>query len=72
MKNALITGGIIGLLSALWLFILRWTGYSTENGQTAPFEYAVVAIPIIGLYLGVLNYKKNEKNNQLSFFEALL
>ncbi|WP_345948887.1 DUF4199 domain-containing protein [Mucilaginibacter sp. PAMB04274] len=72
MKNALITGGIIGILSALWLFILRWAGDSISNGQATSFEYAVVIIPIAGVFLGVLSYKKNEKENQINFFEALV
>ncbi|TSJ36326.1 DUF4199 domain-containing protein [Mucilaginibacter corticis] len=72
MKNALISGIVIGALSALWLFILLWTGVTTTKGQTSGFEYGVVIIPVAGVFLGVLSYKKNEKHNEINFFEALL
>jgi hypothetical protein len=73
MKNALITGVIIGLLSGLWLLITHWTGYSTSDPhQIAPFEYVSILIPIVGLYFGVRAYRENEKDGVISFFDALI
>jgi hypothetical protein len=71
MKNALIWGFVIGVLSAAWLFITHALGYDTYDDKTAPFEYLSILIPIIGLLLGVKSYKDNELGGKMGFLEAL-
>jgi ABC-type Fe3+ transport system permease subunit len=71
MKNALIWGGVIGVLSAAWLFITHALGYDTYDDKTAPFEYISVFIPIIGLFLGILSYR-NDQGGKMGFLEALI
>jgi hypothetical protein len=67
MKNALIWGAVIGILSAAWLFITHAMGYDT----TAPHEFISVFIPIIGLFFGILAYR-NELGGDMGFLEALV
>jgi ABC-type Fe3+ transport system permease subunit len=72
MKNALQSGLIIGILSGLWLFIMRWAGYTTFNDQVSPIEYISIVIPIIGLYFGVRSYRDKELKGNMGFLEALV
>lgn len=72
MKNAVSSGIIIGIMSVLWLFIMRWAGYTTFNDQVAPIEYFSVLIPLIGLFLGVWSYRQNELNGKMNFIEGLV
>lgn len=72
MKNAVQSGLIIGILSGLWLFIMRWAGYTTFNDQVSPIEYISIVIPIIGLYFGVRSYRDKELKGQMGFLEALV
>lgn len=73
MKNAFITGLIIGILSGLWLFAMHWMGYNTTGAhQIAPYEYFSVLIPFVGLYFGVRAYKYNEMGGVISFLEGLI
>ena len=71
MKNAFVTGFVIGVFSGTWLFVMHNFGYSNSGNHVAPIEYLSVLIPLIGVYIGVKSYKENEKDNSLSFFEAL-
>jgi hypothetical protein len=72
MKNAFQSGLIIGILSGLWLFIMRWAGYTTFNDQVSPIEYISILIPIIGLYFGVRSYRDKELKGNMGFLEALV
>ena len=76
MKNAVISGIIIGIVSGLWLFIMHWTGVSTASSMAAhevnPIEYASGLIPLIGLYFGVRGYRENYLGGQMSFLEGLV
>jgi hypothetical protein len=73
MKNAFLSGLIIGVLSGLWLFIMRWAGYDfVKDNNVSPVEYLSVLIPLIGLYLGVRSYREHEKGGMISFLEALI
>lgn len=73
MKNALITGIAIGILSGLWLFAMHWLGYSTTDPhQIAPYEYFSVLIPIVCLYIGVRSYRDGAMHGTISFLEALV
>lgn len=71
MKNALLFGLFIGVLSGLWLFFMRSLGYSNLDDQAASIEYLSVFIPLIGLYLGIRSYR-NELGGNMGFFEALI
>ncbi|HMG07984.1 MAG TPA: DUF4199 domain-containing protein [Mucilaginibacter sp.] len=71
MKNAFVTGFVIGIFSGTWLFVMHNFGYSNSGNHVAPIEYLSILIPLVGVYIGVKSYKENEKENSLSFFEAL-
>jgi len=70
MKNAIISGSVIGVLTALWLFLINWLGYNTSTDHLAPMAYASFIIPLAGIYIGVWRYKIIEEKNEISFFEA--
>lgn len=73
MRNAFISGLIIGVLSLLWLLIMHWLGYnSVKDNNIAPFEYLSVLIPLIGLYFGLRGYKYGEMEGKMSFLEGLI
>ena len=71
MKNALIFGLLIGVLSIIWLFAFRSLGYSGTDDQAAPIEYVSILIPIIGLLAGIISYKKQLGGN-MGFLQALI
>ncbi|SDD95492.1 Protein of unknown function [Mucilaginibacter pineti] len=71
MKNAFVTGLIMGILSGTWLFIMRSFGYTNTGNHVAPIEYLSVLIPLCGVYFGVKSYRENEMEGEISFFEAL-
>jgi hypothetical protein len=72
MKNAIIWGFVIGVLSAAWLFTTHAMGYDIQNDTTAPYEYVSILIPVIGLFLGILSYRSTDCNGQMGFLEALI
>ncbi|MES2810459.1 MAG: DUF4199 domain-containing protein [Bacteroidota bacterium] len=72
MRNALIWGVVIGVLSAAWLFITHAMGYDAHDDKTAPHEYLSIFIPIIGLFFGIKSYRDGELNGNMGFLEALI
>ena len=73
MKNAVISGIIIGIVSALWIIIMQTAGYNPQNleeSKNSWLEYTSVLIPFLGLYFGIRGFKK-QQGNQLTFFEGL-
>ena len=72
MKNAIVSGLIIGLLSGLWMFIMHWMGFSPRQSYMAPIEYVSVLIPLIVLYFGIKNYRNVDCNGHLGFLPALI
>ena len=72
MKNAFITGVIIGVLSGLWLFIMHIAGYDLTKDQVSPFEYVSIIIPIAGLFFGLKSYRDNDLGGNMGFLEALI
>ena len=72
MKNALTWGLVIGILSGLWLFIMRWAGYTTFNDQVSPIEYISIIIPVLGLFLGLKSYRDHDLNGKMGFLEGLV
>jgi hypothetical protein len=72
MKNSVIFGLIIGVLSLIWLFVMRASGYNLTDSEASPVEYASVLIPLIGLYFGVKTFRDGELKGNMGFFEALI
>jgi hypothetical protein len=72
MKNSVIFGLLIGVLSIIWLFVMRSTGYNLTDSKSSPIEYISVFIPLIGLYFGVRNFRNGELQGKMGFFEALI
>ena len=73
MKNAFVPGLIIGLLSGVWLFIMRVLGYTNfSNDTVAPIEFVSILIPVIGLYFGVKSYREVEMKGKMTFLEGLI
>ncbi|UEG53024.1 DUF4199 domain-containing protein [Mucilaginibacter daejeonensis] len=72
MKNAFLSGLIIGVLSGLWLFIMRWAGYTTFNDQVAPIEYVSILIPVIGVFWGLWSYREQDLGGRMGFLEGLI
>ncbi|HWD87112.1 MAG TPA: DUF4199 domain-containing protein [Mucilaginibacter sp.] len=72
MKNAIIPGLIIGVLSGIWLFIMRLMHIPFNSPQVSPIEFVSVLIPLVGLYYGVKNYAFNEMHGKMNFLEGLV
>jgi amino acid transporter len=72
MKNAIIWGLIIGVLSGIWMFVMHSSGVAPSNEKVATLEYFSFIIPAIGLFAGIYSYRKNECNDQMGFLEALI
>jgi hypothetical protein len=72
MKNAIVTGAIIGILSGLWMFIMHWLGFSPRASSMAQIEYVSVLIPLAGLYFGIRSYRATDCGGRMGFLEALI
>ncbi|MFI5162175.1 MAG: DUF4199 domain-containing protein [Sphingobacteriales bacterium] len=72
MKNALIPGIIIGLLSGVWLAIMHLMGITFSNDTVHPIEFVSVLIPIVGLYFSVKSYCNGEMQGKMNFLEGLI
>jgi O-antigen/teichoic acid export membrane protein len=73
MKNAFISGAIIGIVSGLWIYIMHWAGGSTDTQhQINPIEYTSGLIPLIGLFFGVRSYRENYLGGKITFLEGLI
>jgi len=72
MKNAFITGIVIGILSGLWLFVMHLLGYDLNKDQVAPYEYFSIIIPVAGLYFGIRSYRNTDCGGKMGFLEALI
>ncbi len=72
MKNAIVSGLVIGLLSLLWMFVMHALGINPQSGNMSPVEYVSVFIPLIVLYFAIKSYRKNDCGGQMGFFEALM
>jgi len=46
-------------------------GVMPQKDVVAPVEYFSFIIPAIGLFFGIMSYRKNECNGQMGFLEAL-
>lgn len=72
MKNALISGLIIGVLSGVWMFIMKSLGYSPQADTLAPIEYVSVLIPLVVLFFAIKSYRDNDCKGHMGFLEALM
>lgn len=72
MKNAIIFGLLIGILSGAWMFIMHALGHNPEQSGVNPIEYVSVLIPLIVLYFGLRSYRNNECRGNMGFLEALM
>lgn len=72
MKNSVIFGLLIGVLSIIWLFVMRSSGYNLTDSKASPIEYASALIPLIGLYFGVKQFRDGELAGKMGFLEALI
>jgi hypothetical protein len=72
MKNAIVPGLIIGILSGIWLFIMRMMHITFSSTSFSPIEFVSVLIPIVGLYYGVKVYSYKELNGKMTFLEGLI
>lgn len=72
MKNALLSGIIIGILSGLWLAIMRLLHIPFNSEHVSPIEFVSVLIPIVGLYIGVKIYRDKDLQGNMNFLEALI
>lgn len=70
MKNAVIFGFIIGILSGIWIWVMYLLGLSSLSTDS-PYELTSVLIPIIGLFFGVKRYRDVDKSGRITFFEGL-
>ena len=72
MKNALVPGIIIGVLSGIWMFIMRLMHIPFNSPQVSYIEFVSVLIPVIGLYYGVKFYCYGEMQGKMNFLEGLI
>lgn len=72
MKNAIIFGLLIGILSGAWMFIMHALGYSPQTSGLKPIEYVSVIIPLIVLFIGIYSYRASDCDGHMGFLEALM
>ncbi|HEY4197533.1 MAG TPA: DUF4199 domain-containing protein [Mucilaginibacter sp.] len=72
MKNAIVPGLIIGILSGIWLFIMLSMNLKFSDNNPAAIEFLSILIPIIGLYFGVKRYRDTELGGRMDFLEGLI
>jgi len=72
MKNAIIFGLLIGILSGAWMFIMHALGYSPQASGLNPIEYVSLIIPLIVLFIGIYSYRASECGGHMGFLEALM
>ncbi len=70
MKNAVIFGSIVGILSGFWIWAMYRLGFSTLSTDS-PYELTSILIPVIGLFFGVKRYRDVDKDGRMTFFEGL-
>lgn len=71
MKNAIICGLIIGVLSGVWMFVMKALGFSPQTSGVEPIEYVSVLIPLVVLFFGLRSYRNSECHGHMGFLEAL-
>jgi Protein of unknown function (DUF4199) len=72
MKNAIVSGLIIGILSGVWMFVMHALGFSPDVNKLEPIEFVSVLIPLIVLYFGIKNFRNKDCKGHMGFLEALM
>lgn len=73
MKNAFISGSIIGITTIIWIISAQKIGFYPESILLDSKEwiiYSSLLIPFLGLYFGIKNFK-NTSRNRFCFTEAV-
>jgi hypothetical protein len=72
MKNAIISGVVIGVLSGLWMFLMHALGFAPQVDKMSPIEFASVFIPLVVLYFALRSYRDTDCSGKMGFLEALI
>ena len=72
MKNSIVFGGIMGVLSVLWMFIMHGLGFRPQVQTMSPIEFAAILIPVGTLYFGVKHYRDVDCMGQMGFLEGVI
>jgi hypothetical protein len=72
MRNAVIYGLIIGVLSAIWIFAMKAMGYSPQLEKVQPIEFVSILIPVVVIFFGIKSYRDNDLDGHMGFLEALI
>lgn len=72
MKNAFVSGIIIGVLSGIWMFAMPRFGITPQTDAVAPIEYFSFLIPAVVLFFGIRSYRAHDCKGQMGFLEALI
>jgi hypothetical protein len=73
MRNAILSGIIIGVASVAWIILMQSFGYNPQNleaNENSWIEYSSILIPFLGLYFGIRGFR-TEKGGSLNFFEGI-
>jgi hypothetical protein len=75
MKNAIKYGGLIGVLSAIWIFIMHFSGICelgyVKDGKMIWMQYAFVIIPFFGIFFGIKHFRDKINDGKMEFVEGL-
>ena len=74
MRNAIKYGLLIGIASGIWILVLHLAGVYTDApspGSYSLLEYTSGLIPLVGLYLGIKNFRDHINGGKMEFFEGL-
>ncbi|MDN5286782.1 MAG: hypothetical protein JWR38_3056 [Mucilaginibacter sp.] len=72
MRNAILSGIFIGVLSGLWMFAMHSFGITPSTDTVAPIEYFSFLIPAIVLFFAIRSYRIHDCKGKMGFLEALL
>ncbi|OKS88984.1 hypothetical protein [Mucilaginibacter polytrichastri] len=71
IKNAVMYGLFIGVLSIIWLVIVQKIWPGVKDNTLSLYEYLSGLIPLIGLFLGINAYRAS-LNGEMGFIQALV
>lgn len=75
MKNAIKYGGLIGVFSAIWIFIMHLSGICelgyVQDSRLSWMQYAFIIVPFAGIFFGVKHYRDKTNRGKMEFIEGL-
>lgn len=75
MKNAIKYGGLIGVLSAIWILIMHFSGICelgyVQDSRLSWMQYAFIIIPFAGIFFGVKHFRDKINGGKIGFVEGL-